>query len=389
MTSAALGHIKVLDLSRLFPGPYATQMLADLGAEVVKVEAPGEGDYMRHSFTNKEGRSFFFDNLNRNKESLCLDLKKPEAKETLKRLAAKCDVLIESFRPGVMERLGVGYETLREKNPGLVYCTITGYGTAGPLANDAGHDLNYIAMAGLLSLLKDEKGKPIVPGFQIADVGGGALHAVIGILAALTARGADGLGRRVDVSMTDVIMPWMVYAWSEYQANDEGEEAGVLNGKFPCYNVYETADRKFLAVGALEHKFWKALLKRLGLEKHIDSQFAKGAVREEIFSELRALFLSKTREEWLRFLEGADCCVTPILELDELAGHPYVTARGLIRPDISWSAAPGALTPPLTLGFDPGAKEPPALGGNTLEVLKRFGFGDDEVAALKKAGALG
>jgi crotonobetainyl-CoA:carnitine CoA-transferase CaiB-like acyl-CoA transferase len=244
-------------------------------------------------------------------------------------------------------------------------------------------------MAGLLSLLKDEKGKPIVPGFQIADVGGGALHAVIGILAALTARSADGLGRRVDVSMTDVIMPWMVYAWSEHQAKDEGEEAGVLNGKFPCYNVYETADGKFLAVGALEHKFWKALLTRLGLEKHIASQFAKGAVREQIFSELRALFLSKTREEWLCFLEGADCCVTPILELDELAGHPYVTARGLIQPDIGWSAAPGALTPPLTLGFDPGAKEPPALGGNTLEVLKRFGFGDDEVAALKKAGALG
>lgn len=388
MNPATLSDLKVLDLSRLFPGPYATQILADLGAEVVKVEGPGEGDYMRFMEPKVGGDSTFFANLNRNKKSVCLDLKKPEGVKALLKMAEKADVVIESFRPGVMERLGVGYEALAAANPGLVYCAVTGYGATGPLANAAGHDLNYIAIAGILSQLKDGGGDPIVPGVQIADVGGGALHAVIGILAALAGRAATGRGQKIDVAMVDSLAPWLVYPWSEWQAGWKGKEAGALAGRFPCYRVYRTADDRHMALAALEPKFWKAFCDRVGRPDWISRQYEEAPGRGELTGELKALFATRTRDGWVEFLEGADCCATPVLELTELPSHPHWKARGLVMEDAPGTYPPGALAPAMGQGAGYEARPVPALGGNTREVLGTYGFTDEEVDGLFSAGAV-
>lgn len=388
MNPKTLTGLKILDLSRLFPGPYATQMLADLGAEVIKVEPPGEGDYMRSMAPCVNGRSTFFANLNRNKKSLCLDLKNPLGTDTLLRLVEKADVLVESFRPGVMERLGVGYDALSKANPGLVYCAVTGYGPTGPLARAAGHDLNYIAVAGILSQLKDKAGDPIVPGVQIADVGGGALHAVIGILAALAGRATSGRGQKIEVAMADALAPWLVYPWSIWQANREGRETGAIAGKFPCYQVYRCADGKHIALGALEPKFWINFCNRVGKPEWIDDQFADEERRETLFAEVRALFGSRPRDAWAEFLAPADCCATPVLELEELPDHPHWEARGLVMRDAPGALPPGALAPAMGTGEGYRADPPPELGGDTCEVLASFGFGEGEIGELLKTGVV-
>jgi crotonobetainyl-CoA:carnitine CoA-transferase CaiB-like acyl-CoA transferase len=388
MNPTTLANLKVLDLSRLFPGPYATQMLADLGADVVKVEPPGEGDYMRFMEPCVEGESTFFANLNRNKKSLCLDLKNPEGRAVLLKLAETADVLVESFRPGVMERLGVGYDALSAVNPRLVYCAITGYGSTGPLANAAGHDLNYIAVAGILSQLKDREGDPIVPGIQIADVGGGALHGVIGILAALAGRAATGRGQRIDVSMADALAPWLVYPWSMWQAGWKGRETGAIAGRFPCYQVYRCHDGKHIALAALEPKFWKSFCERVGKPEWTADQFADEPLRSELFGEMRALFLTRTRDDWSAFLAPADCCATPVLELEELPDNPHWKAKNLVIADAPGACAPGALAPAMGVSDGFKVKPPPKLGGDTREVMSAYGFGAEEIEGLISKGAV-
>lgn len=382
MNHKMLSHVKILDLSRLFPGPYATQIMADLGAEVVKIEPPVEGDYMRFMEPAIDGRSVFFANLNRNKESVVLDLKDPKGKAALLKMAAKADVIVESFRPGVMDKLGVGFDKLKADNPGLVYCTITGYGVDGPLSKAAGHDLNYLAVSGLLSQLKDDMGDPVVPGFQIADVGGGALHAVIGILAALIERGVTGLGRRVDVSMTDSLAPWLVYPWSEMQAGAGRAGAGSLTGKYACYRVYRTACGGHIAVGALEPKFWKALCLRLEKPEWIPIQFAEGESLAGLVSDMKALFRTKTRDAWMELLFDADCCVTPVLELGELAENPHWKAHGLLVPDAPGGYPPASLGPAFALDKPARMDPPPELGADTKKVLMRYGFAESEADEL-------
>lgn len=382
MDSKMLSHVKILDLSRLFPGPYATQMLADLGAEVVKVEPPVEGDYMRFMEPAIDGRSVFFANLNRNKESVVLNLKDRKGRDALLRMVQKADVLVESFRPGVMEKLGVGYDMLSAERPELVYCTITGYGTHGPLAHAAGHDLNYLAVSGLLSQLKDKAGDPVVPGFQIADVGGGALHAVIGILAALIERGVTGRGRRVDVSMTDSLAPWLVYPWSEMQAGPDRAGAGTLTGRYACYRVYRTADGGHLAVGALEPKFWKTLCLCIGKPEWIPLQFAQGDAGEKLVSGMAELFATRTRDRWMEELSGADCCVTPVLELAELAENPHWKSHGLVVGDTPGGYPPGSFAPAFAMDGPARMDPPPGLGAHTREVLLRYGFTEEEAEGL-------
>ncbi|WP_250472137.1 CaiB/BaiF CoA-transferase family protein [Caballeronia sp. GAFFF1] len=339
-TSPALAGLRVLDLTRLLPGPVATLRLAELGADVLKIEPPGEGDYARSMLQSDADRasgapSAFYRIVNRGKRSLTLDLKTEAGRAELIGLARDADVLVESFRPTVMTRLGVGYDVLRQVNPKLVYCAITGFGSEGPFADKAGHDLNYIAYAGVLDQLADAGGAPIVPNFQLADLLGGALAAVTQILAALWHVARGGEGRFVDVSMTHAVHAHNVMAHIALANADEPGTragAGLLNGGVPCYNVYRTADDKFVAVGALELKFWQTLCGALGrpewAARHWSlGQATGGADAKELTAHLAACFRDRTRDEWMALFEPLDCCVAPVLAPAEAAVHPLFRDR--------------------------------------------------------------
>lgn len=337
-----LAGVRVLDLTRLLPGPAATRHLADLGAEIIKIEDPGPGDYARDMMRTPADRaaerpSLFFRSLNRGKTEKRLDLKLAEDREALIELVRHADVLIESFRPGVMARLGVGWETLRAANPALVMCSISGYGQDGPLAQAAGHDINYVGYAGMLDQLASADGTPIVPNVQIGDLLGGALTAVVGILAALVDARATGRGRYVDVSMTDSVFAHNLMAFFAVGTHGKASQAGadLLNGGVPCYGVYRTADSRFMAVGALELKFWQAMCDVIGKPEWKDKHWALGqrvggedarAIREE----LAALFLTGTQSEWTARFANADCCVTPVLCMEEALQHPLFTERNSV-----------------------------------------------------------
>lgn len=341
-TSQPLAGVRVLDLTRLLPGPAATRHLADLGAEIIKIEDPGPGDYARDMMRTPADRaaerpSLFFRSLNRGKTEMRLDLKLAEDREALIELARHADVLIESFRPGVMARLGVGWDTLRAANPALVMCSISGYGQDGPLAQAAGHDINYVGYAGMLDQLTSADGTPIVPNVQIGDLLGGALTAVVGTLAALVDARATGRGRHVDVSMTDSVFAHNLMAFFAVGTRGKASPAGadLLNGGVPCYGVYRTADDRFMAVGALELKFWQTMCDVIGKPEWKDKHWALGqrvggedarALRDE----LAALFLTAPQAEWTARFADADCCVTPVLRMEEALQHPLFTERNSV-----------------------------------------------------------
>lgn len=331
----ALDGLRVLDLTRLLPGPVATLRLAELGADVLKIEAPGEGDYARTMLQSDADRaagtpSAFFRLVNRGKRSITLDLKRAEGRAQLLELARDADVLVESFRPSVMARLGVGYDVLREANPKLVYCAITGFGSDGPFVDKPGHDLNYIAYAGVLDQLATSDGTPVVPNFQIADLLGGALAAVTQILAALWQVARGGEGRCLNVSMTHAVHAHNVMAHIALANRADATTragAGLLNGGVPCYNVYRTRDDRFIAVGALEFKFWETLCKALGRPEWASRHWSLGQAiggsdAVELTQSLAACFAQRTRDEWCALLEPLDCCVAPVLTPAEAAAHP-------------------------------------------------------------------
>ncbi|SAK83096.1 L-carnitine dehydratase/bile acid-inducible protein F [Caballeronia glebae] len=334
MTPSLTG-LRVLDLTRLLPGPVATLRLAELGADVLKIEPPGEGDYARTMLQGEADRqsstpSAFYRIVNRGKRQLTLDLKTDDDRAKLIELARDADVLVESFRPSVMARLGVGYDVLREANPKLVYCAITGFGSEGPFAHKAGHDLNYIAYAGVLDQLTARDGTPVVPNFQLADLLGGALSAVMEILAAAWHVARGGEGRCLNVSMTHAMHAHNVMAHVALaNANEAGTRAGagLLNGGVPCYDVYRTRDDRFVAVGALELKFWQTLCEALGRPDWAQRHWSLGqaigqADAAELSAQVAARFRERTRDEWMTLLEPLDCCVAPVLTPAEAAAHP-------------------------------------------------------------------
>jgi len=347
----------VLDLTRLLPGPVAALRLAELGAEVLKIEAPGAGDptrtMMQSSSDRVAGRpGAFYRLVNRGKRETRLDLKSEAGRNVLRALAAEADVLIESFRPGVMDRLGVGYATLRAVNPRLVYCAISGYGASGPFAGHAGHDLNYIGYAGVLDQLTSRDGTPIVPNFQIADLLGGALSAVTQILAALWHVSRGGEGRFVDVSITHATHAHNVVAQvalaNENAAADPARPAtartgagqGLLNGGVPCYNLYRTQDGRWLAVGALELKFWENLCMALDRPEWATRHWSLGQAiggpdAESLMQELADVIGTRALDEWVALLEPLDCCVSPVLSAAEAARHPLFNpeARAALEAD--------------------------------------------------------
>ena len=401
--SGALDGVRVLDLSRLLPGGFCSLALADLGAEVLKVEDTGMGDYVRWAPPVYDGAavgagSALFLALNRNKTSIRIDLKHERGREVLLRLAAEHDVLLESFRPGVLDRLGVGYERLREVNPGLVYCAITGYGQDGPYRDRSGHDMNYLGLAGLLGLTGEADGPPVQAAGQIADLGGGALMAAVGILAALRERdGAPGRpgsgeGQVVDVSMHDGALSWLAMVAGRMFAEGVGPRRGALElaGSLVCYRPYRCADG-WVTLGALEPKFWAEWCRGVGREDLIERQFdgpSSGTHRE-----VAELFAQRTREEWQRFASEHDCCLEPVLELEEAVESELVRARGMVV-EIDQPGVPEPvrqLGPPIRLSRTPAdhARRPgPALGEHTAEVLAALGYAPADIVALEQSGAV-
>lgn len=325
-----LGNIRVLDLTRLLPGPYCSQFLADFGAEVIKIEEPNIGDYARWTQPQVNGYSAMFASLNRNKKSVTLNLKAENDREQFLELVKTADVLIESYRPGVMERLGLGYEKLKELNPKLVYCAITGYGQTGPYKDKPGHDINYLSYAGLLHFNATKGEKPTTPATQIADLGGGALMGVTGILTALLGRNVTGKGQFVDISMMDGVVSWMQTILPDYLAGQPVAKGELtLVGGRACYGVYETLDERYLSVGALEPKFWRAFcegIKRPDLIQQLDAPAEK---QEELRETIQQEIGKKTLAEWVNVFDEIDACVAPILTLDEMMENPQVKERNL------------------------------------------------------------
>ncbi|MCB0221482.1 MAG: CoA transferase, partial [Chrysiogenetes bacterium] len=328
-------------------------------------------------------------------KSLSLDLKKPGAVEVARRLAKDCDVLLEGFRPGVMDRLGLGYEELKKENPGLIYCAITGYGQDGPYAQKAGHDINYVGYAGLVDMNGDPGARPVLPGTQVADLGGGALYASVGILAALQARARTGEGQFVDVSMMDGAFSLGLLNFAEQLGRPEREITRgdtQLSGAFPCYGVYECADGKCLTVGPLEEKFWEVFCTKLGRPEWIAKRAPRDkAEAQAMRAEVAALFATKPRAHWIALLENEDACVGPVNSAAEALADPHVKARGLTYESEHPDGGPiTQVAFPVKLSQTPAAyrAHAPQLGENTDEVLKAAGYSEAEIAELRESGAV-
>jgi alpha-methylacyl-CoA racemase len=381
MDAGPLAGVRILDLCRLLPGGFATALLGDLGAEVIKVEQPGVGDHQR-AYEPRIGEDSAYSWVtDRNKRSLVLDLKDPRGVAALHRLAERADALIESFRPGVADRLGIGYDALRAVNPALVYCSISGYGADGPLARVAGHDINYIGRAGILSVTGRE-GRPTIPGVQIADVAGGGLMSVAGVLAALVRARETGEGDHVDVSMTDAAFASLSIHWGAYFATGEapGHEDGLLTGRYPSYNVYECADGRHVTVGALEGQFFAELCRRVGRPDLEPTRLDRAALPL-----WREIFLERTRDEWLDRFAGSDACVGPVNDFGEALADPQLGHRGMVVETEHREVGPvPQVAPPIKLREHPAAVRHPAprLGEDTRQVLAEAGMSPEEVDAL-------
>ncbi|HEY5428166.1 MAG TPA: CaiB/BaiF CoA-transferase family protein [Solirubrobacteraceae bacterium] len=398
-TSGALPleGLTVLDLSRLLPGGFCSLLLSDFGADVIKVEDTGVGDYIRWSPPYYEGaaetaRSALFLSLNRGKRSIRLNLKTDGGRDALLALARDADVLLESFRPGVLHRLGVGYEQLRAQNPALVYCAISGYGQDGPNRARSGHDMNYLGLNGLLGLTGDVDGPPVQASAQIADVGGGALMAAVGILVALRERERSGAGQLVDCSMFDGSLSWLAMLAAEMFATGAAPRRGDLGlaGRYNCYRPYECADGH-VTLGALEPKFWQAWCEGVGRPDLVPHAFDSPG--SDSHAAVVAIFRERSREQWTAFASAHDCCLEPVLGLDEALDSELVAARNMVVE----LAQPGVEAPvrllgvPIKLSRTPGdaTRAPgPELGEHTDEVLSAAGFSAAELATLHEQGAI-
>ena len=380
-----LDGIRVLDLSRLLPGPYCTMLLADLGAEVIKIETPGVGDYMRliPPFV-KDARSgeevgAAFLAVNRNKKSVGLNYRNKRGKEILLRLVRDADVVIETFRAGAAERWGIGYEAMRAINPRIVYCSLSGYGQTGPYKDRAGHDLNYIALAGLLTANGAAGGPPIPPMVQVADLSGGML-AVISILSAIVARAKTGTGQFLDVSLFDGALSWAgTIIGGAFLSGSQIERGKMqLNGGMGCYNVYKTRDGKYLTLGAIEPHFWATFCKAVGRQDLIPLHQESSAIPQ-----VAAIFKTRTLAEWLEFAETVEACIEPVNDFAQVFDNPQVKHRGLVQ-EINGMPQVGSV---FVFAENPNLP-PPFQGEHTREILQRAGVSDIELSELNEAGVI-
>jgi len=389
-----LAGIRVADLSRLLPGPFCTQLLGDLGAEVIKVEMPGEGDWSRGLRTAIRGYGSSFLMLNRSKKSMTLNLKHPAGIEVMRRLASCSDVLVESFRPGVTGRLGISYHDLKTDNPRLVYCSLTGFGQTGPYADRAGHDINFMSYAGLCGLTGPRGGKPVPPAIQAGDVAGGALMAAFGVMSALYHREVTGRGQYIDAAMMDGLLAAGQTLVGEFQSTGRPPETGNmrLSGGYPVYNIYETKDGGYVSLGALEERFWNRFCELCGRDD-LKKLHKSGWDRERdlLEDELKKLFKGRTRDEWTELLAAEDTCFSPVLGIDEAMNDPQVRARGMVlegpHPD---GGTVRQVAFPIKFS-EADTKEPaaaPKLGEHTQEVLKSLGYEDDQIDKLRQDGVI-
>lgn len=385
--------VQILDLSRLLPGPLCSMLLADFGADVIKIEDPKGGDYIRNwpPFLGKN--SGFHTVLNRNKRSLTLNLKHPEGREIFLRLVRNADVVLESFRPGVMDRLGIGYEVLRRENPRLIYCAITGYGQEGERAQRAGHDINYLAISGVLSYCGRD-GEPILPGVQIGDIGGGALLAAFSIAMALYMREKTGRGDFIDVSMTDGLLLFNALRWGKFLADGKAPQPGddMLNHGLACYNIYRTKDGRYMTLGALEPQFWKAFCEAVGHpEWNNPSYFEPGEHQRALKEAISRIFAEKTQADWVDFFKHVDCCCEPVRNLDEVIHDGELEAKGMVVCMVDeYSRAYRQLGVVLRCKDIHGsiARPAPELGEHTDEILRHLGMGSKVVKELKTKGVV-
>ena len=397
--SMALEGIKVIDLTRLAPGPYCTMILADLGADVIKVEEPGPPTGRRAEQAGQAPemprvleRDSPYNALNRNKLSIGLNLKSEEARKIFYKLAETADVVVEEFRPGVSKRLGIDYDTLSKINPRLVYCAVTGYGQDGPYQNLVGHDINYISTAGALGVIGERGGKPSIPLNLLADFAGGGMHAAVGVLAALMAREHTGKGQFVDIAMTDGVFSLLSSAFSSFFLTGEVPERGAtyLGGAAPQYNTYQCQDGKYLSLGCLEPWFFANLCRATGCEDLIPYAWDKSK-HQEIFDHLTKVFKTKPRHEWVDILKQTDICVAPVYQFDEVASDPHLAHRKMIveveHPDLGKIKQPGIS---VKLSDTPGQirRLAPRKGQHTDEVLRGLGYSVKEIERLRKDGAI-
>jgi crotonobetainyl-CoA:carnitine CoA-transferase CaiB-like acyl-CoA transferase len=377
----ALCGLLVLDLSRLLPGPYCTMILADHGARVIAIED--------RRFRDED---IFPATVNRNKEHMMLNLKSVEGRQIFYRLAAAADVVVEGFRPGVVQRLGVDYETIHKINPRIVYCAVTGYGQTGPLKDRAGHDVNYLAHAGVLDLIGEADRPPSIPGVQIADMAGGGLNAAIGILLALLARGKSGRGQYIDISMTDGAASLLSLQLHLQQIDGRSPRRGDsrFSHRYACYSTYETRDGRYIAIGAVENRFWQMLCDHFGVPEYAALQYDEER-RNEILAFMRSAIRKKTLAQWEEELANIDACWAPVKSLDDVLHAPLFRERDMV---VKIEGEAGDTTPllgtPIKLSDTPGGirTAPPAFGGNTRAILSEFGYSSEEIKMLQEKGVV-
>jgi crotonobetainyl-CoA:carnitine CoA-transferase CaiB-like acyl-CoA transferase len=390
---SAFAGVKVLDLSRLLPGPFCSMLLADFGADVIKVEDPKGGDYIRGWPPLLGKNSGFHLVLNRNKRSLTLNLKDPEGKKLFKRLAEDADVVLEGFRPGVMERLGLGYQVLQAINPRLIYCAITGYGCDGPRSQKAGHDINYLALNGVLSY-SGRAGEPTIPGVQIADLGGGALYAAFSIATALFARERLGKGQFIDIGMADGALTWHCLRWGKYLADGTvpSPSDDFLNHGYACYNLYSTRDGRFMSLGALEPQFWQVFCDSVGRpDWNQPNYFEPGPHQKQLQDEIAELFRARSQAEWITLFADKDCCCEPVLNLDEVMADEQVKSRRMVVELIheSWGVYRQlGIAPKFSLTPGTIRSHAPELGEHTAEILSQAGIVDVVIGGLRSRGVV-
>jgi len=388
-----LKELRMLDLSRLLPGPYCSLLLSDLGMEVLKVEDPDQGDPTRMAGPIRKKDSAIFLALNRNKKSIRLNLKIKEGKEIFYKLIQSYDIVLESFRPGVMDRLGIGYQELKVRNPRVILCSLSGYGQDGPYRARSGHDINYIGLGGVLEITGAKNGDPVLPGVQIADIGGGGMMAAIAILAAAIHREKTGEGQFLDVSMMDGVVSWLSIHAAKYLMDGEPPERGdlPLTGRYACYHAYSTKDGKHMSLGALELKFWKNFCEAVERRDLIDKQFIEGEERLRVIEEIQNLFKAKTREAWVDFFKNVDACCEPILTFGEVFQHPQVLHRRMVmeveHPVEGKVRQLGNPIKSSQFPFEIPAPSP-ALGEHTTEVLKAIGYSGKEIEHFKEVKAI-